>query len=323
MKKLSTQKRAAILRCLIEGNSVRATVRITGAAKDTVLALLARAGEACLAFMDEKMRDLPCDELQMDEIWSFVGCREGVKDKASGKHPGDVWTWTALCPKTKVIPAWRVGDRSHRTAFAFCADLSKRIANQALQITTDGHPAYQWAIGANFKRANYARLVKIYGKDETTGRDRVLGVKPEAVFGTPDMNRVSTSYAERSNLTIRMGNRRFTRLTNAFSKKLENHRHQLAITFMHYNFVRRHMSLKKTPAQAAGVANHEWTMENVVEMMDAYFEAKLVAEFNRAFDEKYTPQRTSPKTYAPVVKQAELPWYLDMSRETPPDGLNL
>jgi IS1 family transposase len=322
MKKLATQKRAAILRCLIEGNSVRATVRITGAAKDTVLALLERAGEACLAYQDEHLTNLPCDELQMDEIWSFVGCREAVKSKAVGQHPGDVWTWTALCPKTKVIPAWRVGDRSHRTAFAFCADLSKRV-KQDLQITTDGHPAYQWAIGANFKRVNYARLVKIYGKDDATGRDVVIGAKPEAVFGNPDMSRVSTSYAERSNLTIRMGNRRFTRLTNGFSKKLSNHRHQLAITFMHYNFCRKHMTLKQTPAQAAGVADHQWTLEEVVEMMDAHFEAKLTAEFERAFDEKYTSLRTMPKSYAPVAKQTELPWYLDTSRETPPEGLNL
>jgi len=321
MKKLATQKRAAILRCLIEGNSVRATVRITGAAKGTVLSLLEKAGEACLAYQDEHLRNLPCDELQMDEIWSFVGCREAVKEKASGKHPGDVWTWTALCPKTKIIPAWRVGDRSHRTAFAFCADLSKRV-KQDLQITTDGHPAYQWAIGANFKRVNYARLVKIYGKDAATGRDVVIGSKPEAVFGNPDMSRVSTSYAERSNLTIRMGNRRFTRLTNAFSKKLENHRHELAIQFMHYNFCRKHMTLKQTPAQAAGVADHQWTLEEVIEMMDAHFETKLTAEFARAFDEKYTPLRTMPRSYTPAA-QIELPWYLDMSRETPPDNLSL
>ena len=190
-----------------------------------------------------------------------------------------------------------------------------------LQITTDGHPAYQWAIGANFEQVNYSRLVKIYGKDDATGRDVVIGTRKEAVFGNPDMTRASTSYAERSNLTIRMGNRRFTRLTNAFSKKLTNHRHQLAITFMHYNFCRKHMTLKQTPAQAAGVADRQWTLADVIEMVDAHFERKLVTEFERAFDEKYTPLRTTRKSYAPVAPK--VPWHLDMNRETPPDNLNL
>ena len=149
MKKLSVGKRAAILQCLIEGNSILSTSRITGAAKNSIVKLLADAGEACSAYQDEHLTALPCKVLQLDEVWSFVGCREKSKAKAIGKHPGDVWTWTALCAETKLIPAWRVGDRSGRTAFAFCVDLSKRFT-ETVQISTDAHPAYKWAIGANF-----------------------------------------------------------------------------------------------------------------------------------------------------------------------------
>lgn len=147
MEKLATAKRAAVLRCLIEGNSILSTSRITGVAKNTIVKLLAEAGDACSDFMDKKMVNLPCKVLQMDEIWSFVGCKEARKEFAKGDHPGDVWTWTSLCADTKLIPSWRVGDRSGQTAYAFCADLAKRFSGK-LQISTDGHPAYRWAIGA-------------------------------------------------------------------------------------------------------------------------------------------------------------------------------
>jgi len=307
MTKLPTQKRAAVLRCLIEGNSILATSRITGAAKNTIVNFLAEAGEACGAYQDEKLTALPCRVLQLDEIWSFVGCKEKSKKKAIDQHPGDVWTWTAICAETKLIPSWRVGDRSHRTAFAFCHDLSKRFT-ETLQITSDGHPAYKWAIGGNFEEVNFAQLIKIYGKDED-GKDVVIRTERQPIFGTPNIDLVSTSYVERSNLSLRMGNRRFTRLTNAFSKKLENHCHMLALSFMHYNFCRKHTTVKTAPAVAAGVTDHIWTLDEVVEMIDAYFARKLEAEFERAFDMKVTPLRTTPKTYAPQAPR--LPWYLD------------
>ena len=320
MKKLSVQKRAAVLRCLIEGNSILATARITGTAKNTIVKLLAEAGEACATYQDKHLRDLPCRTLQLDEIWSFVGCREKSKNEALNKHPGDVWTWTALCSKTKLIPAWRVGDRSGLTAYDFCADLSKRFSGK-IQITTDGHPAYTRAICMNFADVDFAQLIKIYGKDED-GKDVVIRTERQVVCGTPDMELVSTSFVERSNLTLRMSNRRFTRLTNAFSKKLENHCHMLAVSFMHYNFCRKHTTTKTTPACAAGVADHQWTIEEIVEMMDTYFAEKLNAVFNAAFEVKLSRPRTMPKTFAPQKKEQKLPWYLDPESDGPPSELS-
>lgn len=307
MQKLSADKRATVLRCLIEGNSILSTSRITGVAKNSIVKILAAAGNACSAYMDKAMVNLPCKVLQLDEIWSFVGCKEAAKKHAKGEHPGDVWTWTAICAETKLIPSWRVGDRSGNTAFAFCADLSQRFAGR-IQITTDGHGAYKWAVGANFSDADYAQLVKIYGKDDE-GREVVTGIRKEPVFGTPDIDLVSTSYVERANLTIRMTNRRFTRLTNGFSKKLENHCHMLAIQFMHYNFCRKHSTVKATPAQAAGIASHQWTLEEVVRMIDAH-EAELERlQFEDAFRVKFQAPRRNPKTFTP--QRPKTPWYLD------------
>ncbi len=305
MEKLGTDKRAAILRCLMEGNSILSTSRITGAAKNTIVKALAEIGEACSAYQDRELRDLPCKVIQLDELWSFVGCREKSKATAKGEHPGDVWTWTSLCADTKLIPSWRVGDRSGNTAFDFCADLSKRFRG-TVQITSDGLHAYQFAIGANFAEVDYARLVKIYGKDES-GKDVVTGIRKEAVFGTPDIDLVSTSYVERANLTIRMTNRRFTRLTNGFSKKLENHCHMLAVQFMNYNFCRKHTTIKTAPAVAAGVTGRIWRLEEVVEMADGYLVEKANAEFEAAFERL---SKSAPiKSYAPQTPKT--PWYLD------------
>lgn len=309
MKVLSTKQRAAILRCLIEGVSIRATCRITGVAKQTVIDLLERAGEACVAYQSEKFVNLPCSVLQLDEIWSFVGCKEKTKKTAKGNHAGDVWTWTAIDAESKLIPSWRVGDRSARTAMDFCNDLADRIEGE-VQITSDGHPAYRMAVGNAFdmETTHFAQLIKIYGQD-AEGHEVVLRTERQPVFGSPDINLVSTSYVERANLTIRMGNRRFTRLTNAFSKKVANHCHMLALGFMHYNFCRKHTTTKETPAVAAGVADRQWTLEEVVEMIDAHFAAQLNAKFEAAFHAKFTPERTHPMTHAPVAPK--LPWYLD------------
>ncbi|MEP6671890.1 MAG: IS1 family transposase [Chthoniobacter sp.] len=287
-----------------------ATTRITGSAKQTVVDFLEKAGEACAAFQDKTLVNLPCRVLQLDEIWSFVGCKEKSKKTAKGKHAGDIWTWTAIDAETKLIPSWRVGDRSARTAMDFCNDLADRMnENGEVQITTDGHTAYRMAVGNAFDlgRTHYAQLIKIYGKDEN-GMDIVTGIKREPVFGKPDLELCSTSYVERSNLTLRMGNRRFTRLTNGFSKKVANHCHHLAIHHMNYNFCRKHSTIKTTPAVAAGMADHRWTLEEVVEMIDRHHADIMNARFEAAFDAKFTPERTAPKTYAPVAPK--LPWYL-------------
>lgn len=309
MEKLATAKRAAVLRCLIEGNSILSTSRITGAAKNTIVKLLVEAGEACSDYQHRHLVNLPCKVLQLDEIWSFVGCKEKAKAKAIGEHPGDVWTWTALCADTKLIPSWRVGDRSGLTAYAFCADLSKRF-NGRLQITSDGHGAYQWAVGSNFSDADYAQLVKIYGLDKE-GKEVCIGAKKVPVFGDPDLDLVSTSYVERANLTIRMSNRRFTRLTNGFSKKLENHCHMLAIQMMNYNFCQKHGTIKTAPAREAGVTNHRWTIDEVVEMTDTFTAERDRLAFERAFESKFSTPRSTPQTYAPVTPRT--PWYLDVN----------
>jgi len=311
MQKLTIQQRASILRSLVEGNSARATVRMTGISLPTVLDYMVKAGQALHAYHNETVRGLECREIQLDEIWSFVGCRENTKKRAEGRHPGDVWTWTSLCAHTKMIPAWRVGDRSMRTGYAFCADLAARVSGDC-QITSDGHPVYRSAVPMNFPKADFAMLIKIYGKD-AEGKDVVIGTEKKPIQGNPDIDRISTSFVERSNLTIRMGNRRFTRLTNAFSKKLENHASMLAITFTHYNFCRLHMSLpKQTPAMAAGVADEPLTIEDLVEIVTKFHVNALEARFEAAFAAKYDAPRKFPKSYAPTPKdQLELPWYLN------------
>lgn len=316
MKTLATQKRAAILRCLIEGNSILSTSRITGAAKNTIVDFLAKAGEACTAYHDEHMRNLKTKVLQLDEIHSFVGCRDKVKDSAKGEHPGDVWLWTSLDSESKLIPSWRCGDRSGRTAVAFCHDLSKRFSG-VLQITSDGHPAYRFAVTGAFQEVHFAQLIKIYGKD-ADGKDVVIRTEKHVVCGDPHPDLISTSHIERSNLSIRMTNRRYTRLTNAFSKKYENHIHMIALSMMNYNFCRKHGSLKSTPAVTAGLTDHQWGLDEVVEMIDAYHKRKNDAMFLAAFDAKFTRPRTIPKSFPP--RKPKTPWYLDVpesgSRDT-------
>ncbi len=306
MEKLSVSKRAAILRTLVEGSSVASTCRINGVNKETSMNLIKAAGEACADYMSAQMVNLPCKVVQLDELWSFVGCKEKTKASAVGQHPGDVWTWTSICADTKLIPSWRVGDRSARTAFDFCGDLAGRF-NGDIQITTDGAAPYRFPVCSVFPDAHFAQLIKIYGTDEE-GKEICIGARKCTVQGQPEAALISTSYVERSNLTVRMVNRRFTRKTNAFSKKLEAHCNMLAITFTAYNFTRKHLTLGTTPAVAAGVAGRIMRMEEIVEMVDAYAKRKQDEAFEAEFA-KLTPLRTEPKSYEPV--KPLVPWYLD------------
>jgi IS1 family transposase len=275
MNRLSAQQRARIVRAVVEGNSIRATGRMTGAAKNTVVKLLVDLGTACEAYQDRAMRDLPCRRLRCDEIWSFCWAKEKhVPPEHQGQFgSGDVWTWTAIDADTKLVPTWWVGRRTADDAAAFIGDLAGRLANR-VQVTTDGHRVYLTAVAGAFgDRIDYAQLVELYGPDpegETRYRPPAcIGTETHVVAGEPDPVHVSTSYAERQNLTLRMGMRRFTRLTNAFSTKVANLAHAVALHFMHYNFARPHQTLKTTPAMAAGVADHPWTIEEIVGLLDS------------------------------------------------------
>lgn len=276
MNKLTIKQRAQVLRALVEGNSIRATVRMTGAAKNTVVKLLADVGTACLDYQDKTLRNLTCKRIQCDEIWSFCYAKE--KNVPEGKRGilgyGDVYTWTALCADSKLVPSFMVGRRDVELAKLFISDLSQRLANR-VQITTDGHKAYLKAVeGAFGSDVDYAMLVKLYGEPKGKQADRkyspgeCCGTIKGAVCGNPDEKHVSTSFVERQNLTMRMSMRRFTRLTNAFSKKIENLRHAVALHFMYYNFGRIHKTLGVTPAMAAGVADHVWTLEEIATLAE-------------------------------------------------------
>ena len=276
MNKLSTQKRAQILEMLVEGMSMRAVSRIAGVSINTVTKLMIDAGEACAAYHDEAVQNVTASRIQCDEIWAFCYAKEkNVKRaKAAPQGAGDVWTWTALDADSKMILSYEVGDRSADTAIEFMDDLRGRLANRA-QITTDGHRAYLEAVeGAFGDDVDYAMLVKLYGAAPEGQRRyspaECVGTRKRRVTGKPVRADVSTSYVERQNLTMRMGMRRFTRLTNAFSKKIENHLHMLSVYFVHYNFCRQHKSLGGvSPAMAAGVSDTLHDMEWIVGLIDA------------------------------------------------------
>ena len=275
MNKLPTSKRAQILHLLCEGNSLRSTSRISDCSINTVTKLLVDAGTACLAYQDAKLRRLPCKRLQLDEIWSFCYAKQRniPADKQGQLGYGDVWTWTALCADSKLMLSWLIGARDAEYAQEFLKDVAFRIKDR-VQITTDGHNPYPAAINMVFGgEVDYSKLVKLYGQ-APEGQRRYsppvcVGTERETISGDPDPKHISTSYVERSNLTIRMMNRRFTRLTNAFSKKLANHEHAFSLFAMHYNFARIHKTLRVTPAMEAGVADHVWSMEEIAEMVDA------------------------------------------------------
>lgn len=274
MNRLSTEQRARIIGALVEGNSIRAVTRMTGASKNTIAKLQLELGAACSAYMSRTLVNLNCKRVQCDEIWSFVYAKaKNVRPEMfdDGGYAGDVWTWVALDADTKLVCSWTVGGRDPGTANEFMQDLAGRLANR-MQLTTDGHRPYLIAVDSAFgANIDYAMLVKIYG-EPTDGQKRYSpadckGCKRESVTGSPDPKHISTSYVERQNLTMRMSMRRFTRLTNAFSKKIENHVASIAIHYMHYNFVRIHQTLRVTPAMAAGVAGHVWSAEELIALL--------------------------------------------------------
>lgn len=304
MNKLDTSKRAMILRCLTEGNSVRATTRLTGASKTTILKLISEFGEFAEWYQDKHLVDLPCKDLQLDEIWSFCGCKQKNKDRALTEQHGDVWTWTALCRDTKLTPSWLVADRGMESARIIVKDLAGRLSNR-VQLSTDGHRAYIYAIKGAFKNdVDYGRLIKIYGKDER-GQEVVTKIVKETIVGNMDEDTICTSHVERQNLTMRMNMRRFTRLTNGFSKKIENHAAMVSIHFLNYNLIRKHQTIKTAPAVAAGVIDKPMKMEEACELFSQYRERNYPV--NR-------PTRYKKPARKPVITPPQTPltpWYLD------------
>ena len=276
MNKLSDAKRAQILHCLVEGNSILATSRLMDVEKRTVLRLLCNVGEACGNYLDVTMRDLPCKRIQVDEAWTFCLMKEKrVPDKHKGELGyGDVYVWTALCPDTKIIPTFLVGRRDVSYADMFATDLALRLINR-VQITSDGYRPYIEAIEKAFaSKVDYAQVVKSYGgtrigrdgKEKKCRRSECSAIEKESISGNPDPAHISTSLIERSNLTLRMGSRRFTRKTNAFSKKIQNLYYATALHHMYYNFARIHKTLRVTPAMEAGLSDHVWSLEEIANL---------------------------------------------------------
>jgi IS1 family transposase len=284
MNKLPAEKRAQIIHLLCEGNSLRATSRLADVAYNSVAKLFVDAARACLDYQDRTLINLKFRRVQLDEIWSFVYAKQKnvSRAKAAPIDAGDVWTWVAIDAETKLVPSWRIGDRSSETAIAFVDDLAKRLANR-VQITSDGHKAYLEAIeGAFGADVDYGMLIKIYGPAPEGQRryspPECLGAHKERIEGNPDPKHISTSYVERQNLTMRMQMRRFTRLTNAFSKKVENHALSVALHYMHYNFCRIHKSLRITPAMAASVTDRLWSVVDIVSILEQWEVDQITAK---------------------------------------------
>lgn len=278
MNRLSIERRAQILSMLTEGNSMRATARIAGCSFNTVSKLLLDVGAACTEFQDRTLHNLGCTQVQCDEIWSFVGAKAKnvPEDRKDEFGVGDVWCWVAIDAESKLVPSWLIGERKTADCVAFLDDLRERLRYR-IQLSTDAHTSYKGAVGLVFASdVDWAQIVKEYkATNIAPGRyspPACTGVRVKAQLGDPDLAKASTSYIERQNLTMRMHMRRFTRLTNAFSKKLENHAAAVALHFMAYNFVRPHKTLAnpypRTPAMAAGVADHAWSLKKIVALLD-------------------------------------------------------
>ncbi|HXQ26871.1 MAG TPA: IS1 family transposase [Candidatus Acidoferrales bacterium] len=260
---LSIDKQIQIIGALAEGSSIRAIQRMTGVHRDTIMRLAVRVGQGCQTLLDHKMRDLSCEHLQFDEIWGFIGKKEKHVRPEDNPTLGDVWTWVAIDADTKLVPTFKVGKRDHVAANAFVADVASRMANR-VQISTDGLRAYVDAIEASFgSNVDYAQIVKIFESEAMDAE--VIGMDKRAFSGRPNMRRASTSYVERLNGTTRLHMRRLTRLTYAFSKKRENFEAAVGLHFAYYNFVKRHITLRCTPAMAAGIERNFWTVGELVE----------------------------------------------------------
>jgi IS1 family transposase len=273
MNLLSTAERAQVVRALVEGNSIRSTCRITGRSKGAVLKLLAELGEACAEYHDKHVRNVRTRRLQCDEIWSFVGAKKKnttLEKKAQGW--GDVWTWTAIAAESKLCVSYFMGERDAVSGHAFIQDCADRIKGR-VQITTDGLKVYLDAIEDAFGAdIDYAQLQKIYGSPSVEDQRKYspakcIGCDVKVASGNPDPKHISTSYVERQNLSMRMGMRRFTRLTNGFSKKIDNHGHAIALYFLYYNFGRVHQTLRVTPAMEAGLSDHVWSIEEICDLI--------------------------------------------------------
>lgn len=273
MNKLNLDKQTAVIGALVEGSSIRSVERMTGVHRDTIMRLTARIGRGCEILMDQTMRNLPCKHVQVDEIWSFVGKKQRhLTRKDSPFRTGDVWTYVALDRDTKLIPSYFVGKRNAKNTCTFIKDLSSRLANR-VQLSSDALKQYVAAVEESFGAdVDYGQIVKVY-EAEPIGPGRysppaVVAAEREAIAGHPEISKISTSHVERQNLTMRMQMRRFTRLTNAFSKNLENHRAAVALHFAHYNFCRRHQTIRVTPAMEAGIVNDMWTIPDLLRVAE-------------------------------------------------------
>lgn len=274
MNRLSTEKRVQIVAALVEGNSIRATCRLTGACKDAVTKLLCDMGAACAEHHNKAVRNVRTKRVQCDEIWSFVGAKaKNVSDEKKAGGAGDVWTWTAIDADSKLIVSYLCGGRDAEWGLSFMEDLASRVSTR-VQITSDGHRVYAQAVeGAFGMEVDYAMLIKLYGApsdkyDTRYSPAKCIGTEMRIFSGNPDPAHISTSFVERQNLSMRMSIRRFTRLTNAFSKKFENHAHAVALYFAYYNFCRVHQTLRITPAMQAGLTDHVWTLQELVALLE-------------------------------------------------------
>ena len=278
MNKLDRQKRVQVINCLVEGASIRATVRITGVAKKTVMRVLVEAGEVCADYQDRVFQRLNCRRLQLDEVWTWIYCKNKNRTAdIARRNPdaGDIWLWTALCADTKLVPSWRLGQRDLATAKDFISDLASRLKHR-VQITSDGHRPYLEAIEGEFGMdVDFAMLQKVFGapSDEDVRRyspAKCIGCEMKAIIGDPDPKHVSTSFVERHNWTLRTHLRRYTRLSNGFSRKLENHAAAVALNYFAYNFIKIHRSLRMSPAMAADVTDRLWSVEDLVALWESY-----------------------------------------------------